>query len=193
MKRKERKGSSTTNFVVWLTVLTVAAAVPALAVEHAIEGAITHVDSATKKVAVKTADGTEEVFHYSGKTAVHAAKGAKVGAADTYLAGKEGAHVVIRYTGEGADKTAVAIDDLGKDTIKVDKGVVKGVDHSAHTVTVATEDGSEHVYHLGKDTVVDGEHGTVRGTEYVAKEGEQVSVHYTEEAGKKLVHFVKLL
>ncbi len=103
------------------------AAVPALALEHATEGVITHVDSAAKKIAVKTADGTEEVFKFTGKTAMHAAKGVKTGAVDTYLAGKEGTHVVVHYTEEGAEKTAVAVDDFGKDTVKVGKGTVTDV------------------------------------------------------------------
>jgi hypothetical protein len=162
-----------------------------LAVEHAVEGAITHVDSAAKKVAIKTEDGSEEVFKFTGKTAVHASNGVKAGAADSYLAGKEGTHVVIHYTGEGADKTALAIDDFGKDTMKVDKGVVKGVDRAGHTVTVTTEDGSDHVYHYGKDVVIESDHGVVRAADYTAKEGEQVTVHYTEEAGKKVVHLMK--
>ncbi|MFZ3210636.1 MAG: hypothetical protein WA188_03910 [Terriglobales bacterium] len=169
------------------------AAVPALALEHATEGVITHVDSAAKKIAVKTADGTEEVFKFTGKTAMHAAKGVKTGAVDTYLAGKEGTHVVVHYTEEGAEKTAVAVDDFGKDTVKVGKGTVTDVDKAGHTVTIKTEDGSEETYHVAKDAAVDTEHGVVKGTEYTAKKGEKVTVHYTEEGGRKVAHFIKHL
>jgi hypothetical protein len=38
---------------------------------------------------------------------------------------------------------------------------------------------------------VDTEHGVVKGTDYVAKEGDQVVVHYTEDGGKKVVRFFK--
>jgi len=174
-----------------LIILTTA--LPAMALEHATEGIVTRVDSVAKKIAVKTADGTEEVFKFTGKTAVHAAKGVKTGAVDSYLAGKEGTHVVVHYTGEGADKTAVAVDDFGKDTVKVGEGTVTGLDKAGHTVTVKTEDGSEETYHVAKDATVDTEHGVVKGTEYTAKKGEKVSVHYTEEAGKKVAHFIKHL
>jgi hypothetical protein len=171
--------------------IAMTAAVPALALEHATGGVITRVDSAAKKIAVKTADGTEEVFKFTGKTAMHAAKGVKTAAVDSYLAGKEGTHVVIHYTGEGADKTAVAVDDLGKGSVKVGKGTITDLDKATHTVTVKTEDGSEQTYHVAKDAAVDTEHGVVKGTEYAAKKGEKVSVHYTEEAGQKIAHFIK--
>jgi len=164
---------------------------PALALEHATEGVVTKVDSAGKKIAVKTADGTEEVFKFTGKTAVHAATAVKTGAVDSYLAGKEGTHVVVHYTGEAGEKTATAVDDIGKDTVKVGKGTVMGLDKAGRTVTVKTEDGSEETYHLAKDAAVDTEHGVVKGTEYTAKKGEKVTVHYTEEAGKKVAHLIK--
>jgi hypothetical protein len=180
------------NFVTFLVAISIALvmAMSALAQEHATEGVITHVDSGAKTVAVKTADGTEDVFKYSGNTAVHAAKGTKTGAADTYLAGKEGSHVVVRYTEKGSDKTAVAIDDVGKGTTKVGEGVVTGVDKAGRTVTVKTAQGSQEVYHVGKDAIVDTGHGVISGTEFAAKKGEKVSVHYTEEAGRKIAHFI---
>jgi len=191
----------------FLLIAAVAAAAPALALQHASEGVITRVDSAGKKVAIKTADGTEEVFKFTGKTAMHGAKGAKTGAVDAYLAGKEGTHVVVHYTGEGAEKTAVAVDDFGKGTVKVGKGTVKvgkgtvkvgkgtvtGLDKAGHTVTVKTEEGTEETFDVAKGAAVDTEHGSVKGTEFTAKKGEKVTVHYTEEGGKKIAHFIKHL
>jgi hypothetical protein len=177
--------------LVLLTILTMITALPVLALEHATEGVLTRVDSGAKEIAVKTADGTEEVFKFTETTAARTAKAVKTGAVDTYLTGKEGTRVVVHYTGEGADKTAIGIDDFGKDTMKVSKGAIAGVDKVAHTVSVKTEDGSEETYQIAKDAAVDTEHGVVTGTEYTAKTGEKVSVHYTEEAGKKIAHFIK--
>ena len=179
-----------TALKLWLIVL-VALAVPALALERATEGIITRVDSAAKKIAVKTADGTEEVFKLTDHTVMHGVHGVKTGAADSYLAGKEGTHVVVHYTEEGADKSAMAVDDLGKDTVKVSKGTVTKFDYAGHAVTVKTEDGSEQTYRVARDATVDTEHGTVKGTEYAAKKGETVTVHYTETAGRKIAHFIR--
>jgi len=84
-------------------------------VVHAVSGVVKHVDKATKTVVIKTADGTEETSKYTGKTEVEgtkdAGKGVAKGSADTYLAGKEGAKVKVRYTEKGAEKTAVGVKD----------------------------------------------------------------------------------
>ncbi len=179
--------------LLWLALI--ATALPAFGVEHAVAGTVTKVDSKARTIVVKTADGAEEAFKFTAHTAMRAAKGggelAKKGAVDTYLVGKEGTHVVVRYTGEGAEKTATAVDDFGKDAFQTSKGTVTKADKAGRTVTVKTEDGAEETYHVAKDASVDTEHGVVKGSEYAAKEGEKVTVHYTEEAGSKVAHFIK--
>ena len=178
-----------------LCVTLIAIALPAFALEHAVAGTVTKVDSKAKTIVVKTADGAEEAFKFTGHTAMHAAKGggelAKKGAVDTYLAGKEGTHVVVHYSGEGAEKTATAVDDFGKGALKASKGTVQSADKAGHTVTLKTEDGAEETYRVAKDASVDTQHGIVKGSEYAAKKGEKVTVHYTEEAGNKVAHFIK--
>jgi len=166
-------------------------------VVHAVSGAISHVDKAAKTVAVKTADGSEEVFHYTEHTAVRdsakAGERAKMGVADTYLAGKDGSRVVVRYMGKGADKTATLVEDFGKESLKAGRGTVTAVDKAAHTVSIRTEDGAVATYKMGNEAVVETDHGVVRGSRYLVKEGDRVSVHYTEDAGEKIVHLFKKL
>jgi len=162
-------------------------------VVHAVSGAVTKVDKTSKTFAIKTADGTEHVFKYTDNTMVRAAKDtgsdAKKGGLDAYMDGKEGTNVVVHYTEKGADKTAVGVDDLGKDTLKVSEGTVTKVDEAARTVTVKTKDGAEDTYQLSKTAVVDTSKGVAKG----AKEGEKVTVQYTEEGGKKVAHFLRRL
>jgi hypothetical protein len=164
-------------------------------VVHAVGGVVTKVDSGAKTIAVKLADGSEQIFKYTAKTTMHAsekaAHGAKVGSVDSYMAGKEGTHVVVHYTGEGADRTAVGVDDFGKEGLKFSRGTVTHVDKAARTVTVKSEDGSEETYHVAKDAAIDTEHGVVKGFEKTTKEGEHVTVHYTEDAGKKVAHLIR--
>jgi len=172
-------------------------------VVHAVTGAVSNVDASAKTIAVKTADSGEEVFKYTEKTSVRGAtaagnaaktaagNAAKTAAVDTYMAGKEGTHMVVRYVGKGADKTASGIKDFGQDSLKVSKGTVTHVDQAAHTVGIKTEDGVEATYRLSKYAAVDTEHGVVEGTKYTAKEGDHVVVHYSEEAARKVVHFLK--
>ena len=178
-----------------LLMCAVALAGSALAqdVVHAVAGAVTRVDKTGKTIAIKTADGSEQVFRFTEHTAirssVEAAKGAKAGALDTYFAGKEGTRVVVRYMGKGTEKTATLVDDFGKDTLKTGKGTVTHVDRAARTVSVKTESGAEETYKLGSEAVVETDHGVVRGSRYLAKEGDKVAVHYTEEGGTKVVRF----
>ena len=166
-------------------------------VVHAVAGAVTRVDKAGKTVAIKTADGSEQVFRFTEHTAIRtsvaAAKGAKMGALDTYFAGKEGTRVVVRYMGKGADKTATVVEDFGKESLKAGKGTVTHVDRAARTVSVKTEGGAEETYRLGSDAVVETDHGVVRGSRYLAKEGDKVAVHYTEQEGTKIVRFFQKL
>ncbi len=181
-------------FLAALMVAAVAQLAVADDVVHAVEGVVTKVDLTGKTVFVKTADGTEHAFKYTEKTTMRGVKDtghvAKAGAVDAYMKGKEGTMVLVHYTGEGADKSAVAFRDMGKDTVKVSDGTVTKVDKAARTVTVKTEDGSEATYHVAKDATVDSGHGLMKGADY-AKEGEKVTVHYTEDAGKKVAHFIR--
>jgi hypothetical protein len=165
-------------------------------VVHAVEGVVTKVDLDAKTVFVKTADGTEHAFKYTGKTTMRGVEAAghetKVAAVDTYIKGKEGSTVLVHYTEKGADKTAVGFRDMGKNTVKVSDGTVTKVDKAGRTVTVKTKDGTEETYHIAKDATVDTGHGLVKGGDY-AKQGAEVSVHYTEDAGKKVAHFIRNL
>ncbi len=182
-----------------LLMCTVALASSALAqdVVHAVAGAVTRVDKAGKTIAIKTADGSEQVFKFTEHTAIRSSidveKGAKMGALDTYFAGKEGTKVVVRYMGKGADKTATVVDDFGKESLKAGKGTVTHVDRAARTVSVKTESGAEETYKLGSEAVVETDHGVVRGSRYLVKEGDKVTVHYTEQEGAKIVRFFQKL
>jgi hypothetical protein len=53
--------------------LSIASALYAADVVSAVHGTVEKVDSATRTIVVKTADGTEHTFHYVGRTVVHGA------------------------------------------------------------------------------------------------------------------------
>ena len=67
----------------------------------AVHGTITKVDTATKTIVVKSADGTEHAVHFVGKTTVH---GTDAAAKDTFHGLKEGTEVVAHYTAKGNRK-----------------------------------------------------------------------------------------
>jgi hypothetical protein len=158
-------------------------------VVSAVHGTITKLDSATKTMVVKTKDGTEHTVKFVGKTTVHGVKaGANdtaMGAKDTFHGLKEGTEVVAHYTEKGADKTAVEVDDVGKDGLKSVDGTVTHIDRAAKTVAVKTADGTEETFKLSGHATADAGKDIAKGTEKSAK----VTVYYTEEAGKKTAHF----
>src|SRR5260370_36653104 len=86
---------------------------------HVISGTVEKVDAGAKTVAVKTADGTVETLKFTEKTTVHGPKDAPNGAD---LVGKEGGHVIVHATGEGASKTAHSVEWLGRKTPQAPKG-----------------------------------------------------------------------
>jgi arginine repressor len=146
-----------------------------------VHGTVKKVDSATKTVVVKTADGTEHTIKVTGQTTY---KGTKAG-----LDGlKEGTEVVARTTGKGIDETGVEIGKIGKDSVKVTKGTIVKVDNGTKTVVVKTADGTAKTFDFTETAGKDMGQAVGAGTE----KGAKVTVYYTEETGKKIAHFFEM-
>jgi hypothetical protein len=150
----------------------------AVEVVATVHGTISKIDSATKTAVVKTADGTEHAVKVVGKTTFH---GTEAGAKDTFHGLKEGSEVVAHYTVKGSEMTAVEVDKLGKDGLKVVDGTVSDVDRGTKKLVVKTADGTEETFRIADHAAVE----TGKGTEKAAK----VTVYYTEDAGKKIAHW----
>jgi len=155
-------------------------------VVSAVHGTVTKTDAATKTIAVKTADGTVHTFKWTGETVTH---GTEAGATDTFHGIKEGSDVAVHYTVKGVDKSATEVDRLGKDGIKSVDGVVTKVGEDGKTVTVKTADGTEKVFTTAGHDTASAAKDLGKGT---AKAG-KVTVYYTEEGGKSVVHFFQKL
>ena len=157
---------------------------------HVITGTVEKVDAGAKTIAVKTADGTVQTAKFTEKTTVH---GLKDGAKGADLAGKEGGHVIVHTTGEGAEKTAHSIEWFGDKTVHTTEGTVEDVGKGTKTVAVKTADGSKEAFEVSDHATVDTGKAVGRYSAVGAKKGEHVTVYYTEEAGKKIAHFFKHL
>lgn len=163
-------------------------------VEHAVAGEVKKVDHAAKTVVVHTADGAEETLRFTETTTVHGVAGVAHVADHSAKAGLEGGSVVLHYVGNAADRTAVRIDHLGKRTLKTMKGTVVRMGDGGKTVVLKTASGAEETYDLGKHAVIDGGKGVgdaAGAAGHAIKAGTEVTVHYSDEAGKKLVHLLK--
>jgi len=157
---------------------------------HAVVGELEKVDTESKKITIRAADGTEHVFSYSGRTLVHGGAATAKGAE---LTGKEGGQVVVRYTGEAGRETAEHIDVFGHDTLKASEGTITHVDNVGREVTVKAADGAEETYDIGRDSALDSAHGLVDAARFTGKEGDHVVVYHTEEGGKKVAHLFRRL
>ena len=89
-------------------------------------------------------------------------------------------------------------DVVAQDLVHDISGVVKKVDKGSKTVLIKTSDGTEHTIKYTDKTVVEGTKDAGKGvakgsaeTYLGAKKGAKVTVHYTEEAGKKTATGVK--
>src|ERR1700735_1407474 len=92
------------------------------AVVHAVDGTVKKIDSGTKTVVVKTADGTEHTFHFLGRTTAHGVEATAKGTKDVFHGLKEGTEVAVHYTVKGGEETAHEVDHIGKDGMKVTEG-----------------------------------------------------------------------
>jgi hypothetical protein len=153
----------------------------------AVEGTVKKVDKGTKTVVVATADGTEHTVHFVSKTSVHGWDATEAGAKDSMHGVNEGSHVVVHYTVKGSEKTAQEMDRIGEGGLKVTEGTVSKIDRGAKTLAVKTADGAEASYKISEHAAVDAGKETGKGVEKASK----VTVYYTEEGGKKIVHFFK--
>jgi hypothetical protein len=153
----------------------------------AVEGTVKKVDAGAKTAVIRTEDGTEHTIHFVKRTAVHGAAETAKGTKDAFHGLDEGSHVVVHYTKKGTVETAQEVDKVGKDGLKITEGTVSSIDRGAKTITVKTADGVEETYHLAVDATKDAGKDIAQGTEKSAK----VTVYYTQEAGRKVVHFFK--
>jgi arginine repressor len=170
---------------VMVAFLTVSVAFAADDVVSAVHGSVEKIDSTSKTIVVKTADGTEHTLHLVKSTTVHGADASAKGAEDSWHGVEKGSEVVAHYTKRGADDTAVEVDRIGKGGLKVTTGTIKSIDRGGKVIVVKTGDGTEETFKLTDHAVKDAGKGIAEGTE----KGTKVVVYSTEDAGKKIAHF----
>jgi len=153
--------------------------------DNVVTGTLEKVDTGAKTVTVKTADGSEHVVKYTGKTT---ADGAKSVAHASDLAGKEGGHVIVHSTTEGTDKVAYSIHYVGDKTVHATEGTVEDIGKDGKTVTVKTADGTEKTFDVAGHATADAGKDVGVYTADAVKKGAHVTVYSTEDAGKSIAH-----
>jgi len=174
-------GAAVLSFLLPLTLLAVED------VAGVVNGTVKKVDSTTKTIVVRTADGVEHTFHFVGSTAVHGVEKTGEASKDAFHGVREGTEVAVHYTTKGTEKTAEEVDNIGKDGLKATEGTVTHLGSGGKTIAVKTADGTEETFHFASRAATDAGKDIAKGTDKSAK----VTVYYTEEAGKKVAHFFK--
>jgi hypothetical protein len=168
-----------------LALMLVATVYAADDVVSAVHGTIESVDSHTKTVLVKTADGSEHSLHFVAKTTVHGSDAAAKATEDSWHGLTGGTEVVAHYTTHGTEDTALEFDKVGKDGLKATDGSIKNIDRGGKRLVVDTGNGTEETFRMTGHASEDAGKDMAKGTE----KGSKVTVYYTEEAGKKVAHF----
>jgi hypothetical protein len=150
----------------------------------AIEGTVDQTSRAGKTVVVKTVDGVRHLFHVTDKTAVHGAESVEV---EGLRGLKAGSAVVVHYTGEAGEKTALEVDRLDGAGLKTMEGVVAHVDRAGRTMTIKLADGSTQTLRLTEHAATD----AGKDVERAATSTTRVVVYYADDAGQRVAHFFK--
>jgi len=155
---------------------------PAPTADQVIQGIVQKIDGASNTVVVKTRKGTEQVLHFTERTTRLGAEGIR-----------QGATVVVHASEQGGRQVAHQTKNIGTKTVEVVEGTVTKIDKVAKTVTIRTVNGSVQVFNYAKDGVMHiGAGMKAAGIEIgdAVKEGMQVVVHHTTEAGQKIAHAI---
>lgn len=142
-------------------------------------GTIQKVDSTTKTIVVKTADGTDHTIKVTDAATV---KGTK----DGFNGLREGTQIVARTTGKGADESAMEVGKISEDGFKATDGTVEKFDKDTKTIVVKNVHGARKTFELGGKALEDAGKATGSG---IAK-GKVVTVYHTEEGGEKVAYYV---
>jgi hypothetical protein len=153
-------------------------------VVSAVHGTIETMDSASKTIAVKTVDGAEHTFRFLDETAVHGGRASESAAKDSWGALREGTEVVVHYTRRGTEDTALEIDKVGREGLKVMHGTIEELERGGKKLVVKADDGTRFTFKMTDRAAKDAGSQIVKGTE----KGAKVTVYYSEAAGEKIAH-----
>lgn len=160
---------------------------------HALTGTISVINPSGKTITVFQDAGSRAVFDdmVNHKTAIAFDK--KIAAETTAATAfdKQGAYAIIFYYGDGDDRTAVAVKNLGAGPFSSTTGTVTNADTHTHTVTVKDSSGAEHTYRIDATTVAEGYAGVVPGLKFDPQRGDNLRVVSSAHGGEQVALFLR--
>jgi hypothetical protein len=150
----------------------------------ALEGTMKKFYRAANVVIVTTIDGVEHVYHFTKDLVVHGGRGPAVDALEGL---RQGSTVVVHYTPNGGEQAAREIDVISDEGLKVAEGVVTRLDRRRQQISVRYTDGRTETFRLTERAAAE----APKDADNAATAGLKVAIYYTDENGRKVVHFFK--
>lgn len=185
------------RFIAGAALLTLATAVAAQqpkpvqlpAAEHALFGTLKTIDLNTNMLVVTPLAGADVTFKVDPRTTrIHDFEASPTLAR---LAKKTGAGLVVHFTGGGSDVTAVELDYIGHQPMKVTTGTIVRIEKLTRVIVVKTPTGAEEKLQLAVNAPIELATGLIAFDAFSGKLNEPVSLYYTEGRGHKEVRLIK--
>jgi hypothetical protein len=149
----------------------------------ALEGSMKKFYRAANVVVVTTMDGVEHMYHFTKDLVVHGGKGSGVDALEDL---REGTTVVVHYTVSGAEASAQEIDLFGDEGLKITEGQVAKIDRRRQEITIRFANGTTETLRMTNRAAQ-----SARAAEKAGADAPKVIVYYSDEAGRKVVHYFR--
>lgn len=163
-------------------------------VVHALTGTVSSINTASKTISVFQDNGTQGDFSdgtgSKARLSIDKRVALETTAADAFK--KTGAYVVVLYFGGDADRTAVALKNLGAGPFTSVNGTVVKFD-SKHSIVVEDSSGATQSYRITQDTIGEGYLGAVDGFKFQAQKGDKVRVVASKDDAGLMALFVRLM
>jgi hypothetical protein len=146
----------------------------------ATEGSMKAFYHGAQQIIVTTVDGIDHVFEFTKDLIVH---GGKRPGPDALAGLRDGTTVVVHYSAAGSGQAAREIDVVGDEGVRVTEGIVAHLDRRHRTITVRYDNGKTEKFELTDRAAAEAGES--------AADASRVVVYYTDDHGKKVVHFFK--
>lgn len=171
-----------------------AVSVSAQEVIHAVTGTVTAINPAASYITVLQDNGSTVQYldqtNHKKRIDFDKRIAAETTAADVFK--NKGAYVIVFYFGgDVADRTVVALKDLGAGPFTAAAGTLQEYDGRAHSLSLQDKTGKLQTFRLTPETVAESDFGVVEGVKFSAHKGDQVRVVASTVDGTPTALFVR--
>ena len=159
---------------------------------YALTGVATKLDSTAHTITLTDNDGIQTVIKDEAKNhpRYDFDKTLESSATNSSAFDKQGDRVILYYFGDGLQRRAVAVKDLGQTPLKVATGLVQHWDRRHHVITIKLTDGTTQTFQLDNKTAVDTPMGVVNGDKFDPQNGDHMLIKYLNNNGSNEAVFV---